>query len=75
MTVTGNALAADRLTVKTAFCPSFAVTSVMDKVGALLSARLPVPWLTAIRHYGSLARTAGRLDRLLGQFRFTAIAP
>lgn len=37
--------------------------------------RVPVPWLTAIRHYGSLARTAGRLDRLLGQFRFIAIAP
>jgi polysaccharide deacetylase family protein (PEP-CTERM system associated) len=37
--------------------------------------RVDMPWHTMIRHYGSLARTAGRLDRLLSQFRFTAIAP
>lgn len=36
--------------------------------------RFPVPALTRIRHYGGLARTQGRLERLLSQFRFTAIA-
>ena len=36
--------------------------------------RFPVRPLTAIRHYGGLARTALRLDRLLREFRFTAIA-
>jgi polysaccharide deacetylase family protein (PEP-CTERM system associated) len=37
--------------------------------------RFPVGVLTRIRHYGGLARTAGRLERLLSEFRFTAIAP
>jgi polysaccharide deacetylase family protein (PEP-CTERM system associated) len=35
--------------------------------------RFPVPPLTRLRHYGGLARTAGRLERLLGEFRFTSI--
>lgn len=37
--------------------------------------RFPVSPLTRIRHYGGLARTAERLERLLSAFRFTAIAP
>lgn len=37
--------------------------------------RLAVPWLTRVRHYGGLRRTRSRLERLLGEFRFTAIAP
>jgi polysaccharide deacetylase family protein (PEP-CTERM system associated) len=37
--------------------------------------RVDVPWLTRLRHYGGLARTASRLDRLLSEFRFTSIAP
>jgi polysaccharide deacetylase family protein (PEP-CTERM system associated) len=36
--------------------------------------RLPVSWLTRLRHYGGLARTRPRLERLLGEFRFTSIA-
>ena len=37
--------------------------------------RMDVPWLTRVRHYGGLGRTARRLERLLGEFRFTSIAP
>jgi hypothetical protein len=37
--------------------------------------RFAVPMLTRVRHYGGLARTAARLERLLGEFRFTAIFP
>ncbi len=37
--------------------------------------RLAVPWLTRVRHYGGLRRTRSRLERLLGEFRFTSIAP
>lgn len=36
--------------------------------------RVPVDALTRIRHYGGLARTAPRLERLLGEFRFGCIA-
>ncbi len=36
--------------------------------------RLQVPWLTRWRHYGGLGRTTDRLRRLLGEFRFQAIA-
>lgn len=36
--------------------------------------RLPVPPLTRVRHYGRLAGVWPRLERLLGDFRFTAIA-
>ena len=36
--------------------------------------RLVVPLLTRVRHYGGLARTRPRLERLLAEFRFTAIA-
>ena len=35
--------------------------------------RLKVPFLTELRHYGGLARTASRLDRFLGTFRFRSI--
>jgi len=35
--------------------------------------RLDVSWLTRVRHYGGLRRTAGRLERLLAEFRFTAV--
>jgi polysaccharide deacetylase family protein (PEP-CTERM system associated) len=35
--------------------------------------RLAVPWLTRVRHYGGLRRTTQRLERLLAEFRFTAI--
>ena len=37
--------------------------------------RFAVRPLTALRHYGGLARTDARLERLLGEFRFTSIAP
>lgn len=37
--------------------------------------RLPVPPLTRLRHYGRLAGVWPRLNRLLHEFRFTAIAP
>jgi len=36
--------------------------------------RMEVPLLTRVRHYGGLARTVPRLERLLAEFRFTAIA-
>jgi polysaccharide deacetylase family protein (PEP-CTERM system associated) len=35
--------------------------------------RLDVPLLTRIRHYGGLRGTVARLERLLAEFRFTAI--
>ena len=35
--------------------------------------RFDVPWSTRLRHYGGLRGTAQRLDRLLAEFRFTAI--
>jgi polysaccharide deacetylase family protein (PEP-CTERM system associated) len=35
--------------------------------------RLAVSWLTRVRHYGGLRWTAQRLDRLLTEFRFTAV--
>ncbi len=35
---------------------------------------LPVSWLTRVRHYTGLGRTLPRLERLLSEFRFTAIA-
>ncbi len=35
--------------------------------------RLDVSWLTRVRHYGGLRRTARRLERLLAEFRFTAV--
>ena len=36
--------------------------------------RIDVPMLTRMRHYGGLSRTVPRLRRLLGEFRFQAIA-
>ena len=36
--------------------------------------RLPCSWSTRIRHYGGLARTSGRLERMLAEFRFAPIA-
>ena len=36
--------------------------------------RFPVKALPRIRHYGGLGRTWSRLERLLGEFRFTSIA-
>jgi polysaccharide deacetylase family protein (PEP-CTERM system associated) len=35
--------------------------------------RFDVPLTTRIRHYGGLGRTMERLERLLGEFRFTSI--
>ena len=35
--------------------------------------RFAVPWSTRLRHYGGLRGTTRRLDRLLAEFRFTAI--
>jgi len=35
--------------------------------------RLDVSWLTRLRHYGGLGRTAGRLERLLSEFQFTTV--
>jgi polysaccharide deacetylase family protein (PEP-CTERM system associated) len=35
--------------------------------------RLPVGLLTRLRHYGGLERTLPRLERLLGEFRFTSV--
>ena len=35
--------------------------------------RLDVSWATRVRHYGGLARTAQRLERLLREFRFTPL--
>ncbi len=37
--------------------------------------KVRAPWLTRIRHYTGLSQTAQRLDHLLSEFRFTAIAP
>jgi polysaccharide deacetylase family protein (PEP-CTERM system associated) len=34
--------------------------------------RLPVPWLTRVRHYRGLSLTLSRLERLLSEFRFTS---
>ncbi len=36
--------------------------------------RLPAPWLSRVRHYTGLHRTRPRLERLLSEFQFTAIA-
>ncbi|MFV1988060.1 MAG: XrtA system polysaccharide deacetylase [Gemmatimonadota bacterium] len=36
--------------------------------------RLDVPLLSRLRHYGKLARTRPRLERLLAEFRFASIA-
>ena len=36
--------------------------------------RLDLPWLTRTRHYRGLARTEGRLERLLAAFPFTSVA-
>lgn len=36
--------------------------------------RLRAPVLTRLRHYVGIARTEGRLERLLSEFRFTSIA-
>jgi polysaccharide deacetylase family protein (PEP-CTERM system associated) len=36
--------------------------------------RLPVSLLTKVRHYGGLRATGERLERLLGEFRFTSLA-
>ena len=33
-----------------------------------------VPWLTRLRHYGGLHRVQPRLERMLGEFRFTVVA-
>jgi polysaccharide deacetylase family protein (PEP-CTERM system associated) len=35
--------------------------------------RFAVPWSTRVRHYGGLRGTPRRIDRLLGEFRFTPI--
>lgn len=35
--------------------------------------RMPVGWPTRVRHYGGLSRTAGRLRRLLQEFKFVPI--
>lgn len=37
--------------------------------------RFAVGTLTRLRHYGGLARTQGRLERLLTEFRFSSIKP
>src|SRR5437660_5781380 len=36
--------------------------------------RMTVPWLTRLRHYGGLHRVQPRLERMLGEFRFTVVA-
>ena len=36
--------------------------------------RFAVPFLTGVRHYGGLAGMEGRLERVLGEFRFASIA-
>lgn len=36
--------------------------------------RLPVSWLTRMRHYHGLSLTHSRLERLLSEFRFTSVA-
>ena len=35
--------------------------------------RLPVSWLTRLRHYSGIPRTLPRLERLLSQFRFVSV--
>ena len=35
--------------------------------------RLPVGWLTRVRHYRGLDRTVPRLEQLLAEFRFTSV--
>src|SRR2546421_6998077 len=35
--------------------------------------RVAVPWLTRLRHYGGLRRTAPQLRQLMSDFRFTAV--
>lgn len=35
--------------------------------------RFDVSWLVRVRHYGGLRRTVERLERLLSEFRFTAV--
>jgi polysaccharide deacetylase family protein (PEP-CTERM system associated) len=37
--------------------------------------RMPVGPLTRVRHYAGTGRVAAKLERLLAEFRFTAIAP
>jgi hypothetical protein len=36
--------------------------------------RLPVPWITRVRHYRGLAQAEARLERLLRDFPFTSVA-
>jgi polysaccharide deacetylase family protein (PEP-CTERM system associated) len=36
--------------------------------------RLPVPWLTRVRHYRGLSRTVPLMHQLLGEFPFTSVA-
>ena len=36
--------------------------------------RVAAPWITRVRHYRGLHATLPRLERLLGEFRFTSIA-
>jgi polysaccharide deacetylase family protein (PEP-CTERM system associated) len=36
--------------------------------------RVPVPWLTRVRHYRGLSTTLERIERLLKEFSFTTIA-
>ncbi len=36
--------------------------------------RLPVSWLTRVRHYSGLARTEARVERLLREFSFRSVA-
>jgi polysaccharide deacetylase family protein (PEP-CTERM system associated) len=35
---------------------------------------MPVSWLTTVRHYRNIKKVLPRLERLLGEFRFTSIA-
>jgi len=35
--------------------------------------RLPVSWVTRLRHYAGISRTLPRLERLLSQFRFVSV--
>jgi len=37
--------------------------------------RLPVPWVTRLRHYGGIGGMTTRLERLLEEFRFGPLAP
>jgi polysaccharide deacetylase family protein (PEP-CTERM system associated) len=37
--------------------------------------RVPVSWMTRIRHYRGLEKTLPRIERLLSEFRFGAIGP